>query len=493
MMQSHFWVLLLTVFTPLLLLLLLGSFYFQRSRVTVKVNLTALPSSLREAYVQLRPELEKEVQRLITALDRIPAPQRYELLDALGHSNLIQTVPLSDQDFDTLLWIADGKISWVSEGGAYPVGAVPAFWKKSLTGQASVLIEVGERSVVLFKTPGGYLGLSGLNTPAVQGWTRFWWFLLDLFRSTWGMLLLVVLGTLAFGGFMAHRQSRKIVKPLEELAGVLNAYGAGQFEQRLPEKGPLELRQLIRNVNGIGAQLSSSIHALKTAHQQTREVLERERRLMGNLSHDLRTPLSTLLVHVEALQQDPERLEFLPILQQEAHSIARMIEDVLALHQVQEEAKLDLTLLDPDVLLSAVVSSMKVPAWNAGIVLQSRLEARTSLLLDARKLERVLRNLITNAVRHTPEGGVVEVWSSRAGSEVRIGVTDTGEGILPEHLSHIFERFYRADASRTRNNAERQMGLGLAIAREITESMGGKISVESVPGEGTTFTLEFRV
>ena len=143
-------------------------------------------------------------------------------------------------------------------------------------------------------------------------------------------------------------------------------------------------------------------------------------------------------------------------------------------------------------VVAGVVSSMRtLAASERAVTVVSRGEHELPRATgDADRLSQILSNLIRNAVRHTPEGGIIAVTTGLTLERIEISVSDTGEGIAPEHLPHVFERFYRADGARSR--ATGGAGLGLAIVRELIELMGGTVSIESVVGEGTTFRLSLR-
>jgi two-component system phosphate regulon sensor histidine kinase PhoR len=222
---------------------------------------------------------------------------------------------------------------------------------------------------------------------------------------------------------------------------------------------------------------------------------ERARRsLLANLSHDLRTPLATLQAIIETLQDgaldDPAVAhEFLDRMDAEVQSLSRLINDVLELSQI-ESGQLALHLMPTDLrmLLETVVARMEAQAQQCDISITLALPPDLPMVgIDAPRIEQVLFNLLQNALNFTPASGSVTLTAALADDHVVARVQDTGIGIAPDDLPHIFERFYKADRSRSSGGT----GLGLAIVKHLIERHGGRIWAESQLGRGTTisFTL----
>lgn len=233
--------------------------------------------------------------------------------------------------------------------------------------------------------------------------------------------------------------------------------------------------------------------------QRTRaELADRSRRdLVLNVSHELRNPLATIRAHVDTLRGDdaqeppPEdRKRYLEVLNRETDRLASLVDELLTLASADTgELHLDVGPVDASEIATQVHDAMAPLAWRERhIQLLCNTAASPTVLADRGRLVQVLMNLVRNAITHTPEGGLVaiEVKPLETGP-VEVSVSDTGPGIAPEEKEKIFERFYRADASRTR--ATGGFGLGLAIAREMVDAMGGRISVDSSPGQGSRFTV----
>lgn len=219
------------------------------------------------------------------------------------------------------------------------------------------------------------------------------------------------------------------------------------------------------------------------------ERLRRE--LTANVSHELRTPLTSIKGFTETLLDGAVRDEstsrrFLAIINSEADRLVKLVDDLLDLSQLESKrVTLDLQPVNVAALVTHTVDKLQPLAQGSGLLLNQQTPSDVWVTADRDRLEQVLTNLIDNALKYTPSGGRVDVRVARAQREVEISVSDTGQGIGPADLPHVFERFYRADRSRTRGSGG--TGLGLAIARHIIEAHGGRIRVDSLLNKGTTF------
>ena len=225
---------------------------------------------------------------------------------------------------------------------------------------------------------------------------------------------------------------------------------------------------------------------------------EQRRRLASDVAHELRTPLSNIRGYVEAAQDGvmPTDEVLLASLHEEAVLLQRLVDDLQTL-ALAEARRLPLHLEAVDVkeIVSQAATAFRVSADGAEVelVTEAQIQLRDGVDLptvvdtDPLRLRQVLGNLVANALRHTPKGGRVTLRLARAGDIVALGVADTGSGIDPEHLPHVFDRFWRADQSRTRDTGG--SGLGLAICHQLVDALGGSIVVESTLDVGTTFTI----
>ncbi len=261
---------------------------------------------------------------------------------------------------------------------------------------------------------------------------------------------------------------------------------AGNLTTRLDVQGRDEVAQLSHTFNQMAAQL-------ETAAQKQAEMDRMRRDLIAWVGHDLRTPLASVRAILEALGDgmvdDPDTAaRYVQTAQRDIRSLSALIDDLF------EMAKLDaggitlekVTLPIGD-LISDTMESFSELARQRGVTLTGSLAPQTGVVTaDVQKLGRVLANLLSNALRYTPEGGTVTVTAHPIGDTVQVEIRDTGAGIPPDDLPRVFEQFYRGDKARSRASGG-GAGLGLAIAKRIVEAHGGTISVESKVGQGTRF------
>jgi two-component system phosphate regulon sensor histidine kinase PhoR len=223
------------------------------------------------------------------------------------------------------------------------------------------------------------------------------------------------------------------------------------------------------------------------------------REFVSNASHELRTPLTGITASVETLRSgvmsEPEIAEdFLGRIANDADRMARLVDEMLELASVESAAGISrMEAVDPTSLATASIDRFKPQARRAGVAVILKSDEPPEIQGDTARLEQAIDNLISNAIKATPEQGEIVVSVAPDGAFVNLAVTDSGPGIEPEHLPHVFERFYRIDRARSSGNSNPGSGLGLAITRHIVEAHGGKADVESAPGESTTFTLRLPV
>ncbi|MCB9453002.1 MAG: HAMP domain-containing protein [Anaerolineaceae bacterium] len=301
-------------------------------------------------------------------------------------------------------------------------------------------------------------------------------------------ILLVFAGgaALGFGYFISNALTERIMM----VADGARQLSKGDLSTRVAVQGNDELAGLATTFNMMATQLQE----LDTAKRQ----LEQSRRdLVAWVSHDLRTPLASIRLVISALRDgvvsDTETVNrYLNTAQTEIESLNQLINDLFELAQMDAgHLVLDREQTSLTDLLSDTLSGMRALAEAGNIHLKGQAAPDTDpVYVDPQKIQRVLYNLIGNAIRHTPPGGTVSVGAFGIGEMAQVDVCDSGEGISPEELPFIFERFYRGERARTRDKGgQRGVGLGLAIAQGIIEAHGGDISAHSVPGQGAVFTL----
>jgi len=243
----------------------------------------------------------------------------------------------------------------------------------------------------------------------------------------------------------------------------------------------------------------ASAQAEAQAQQVRAEKADQSRReLIVNASHELRTPVASISAHVESLlkpgrQMDEETRKYLSVVAAETGRLGSLVDDVLSLARADaDELRLDVRPVDVPAVIDQVCDALAPLARrdrNLSLI-HSSAPGLPQAMADRERLGQAITNLIRNAVNNTPEGGIISVETALAGDRVAITVSDTGIGIEPADLKRIFDRFYRTDESRARDAGG--SGLGLAIVRDLVTAMGGSISAESVPGQGSVFQVWLR-
>jgi signal transduction histidine kinase len=249
-------------------------------------------------------------------------------------------------------------------------------------------------------------------------------------------------------------------------------------------------------VAGLADDFNRMARALVDAAERESEMDQARRDLVAAVSHDLRTPLTSTRALIEALADgvatDPQtENRYLSSASRELEHLSRLVDDLFELARI-DAGLLELTLEEVSLhdLISDTISSFQPQAEQQSVRLTGEIVGDIDpVLANPPRLQRVLHNLVSNALRHTPADGTVTLRASREEEEVRIEVSDTGEGIAAEDLPRIFERSFRGEQSRTRSEREEApgAGLGLAIARGLVEAHGGTMDVESEPGRGACF------
>lgn len=277
------------------------------------------------------------------------------------------------------------------------------------------------------------------------------------------------------------------LSPIQRITQTAGAIGAERnFGRRVEHRGPAdEVGQLAVTFNGMLAELESAYHQIESA-------LDSQQRFVADASHELRTPLTTVRGNIELLRRDrpmaPEdRAEILSDTTEEVDRLIRLVNQLLVLARADAGQTLRSEAIPVRALVEDVCRQARLLAAHTQIQCASPADAQVQGDRDA--LKQVLLILVDNALVHTPAGTAVALTATVTPEQVAFSVRDSGPGIAADALPHIFERFYRGQASRT----GRSTGLGLAIARELMEAQGGTITVESTPGEGTVFTATLPV
>lgn len=275
--------------------------------------------------------------------------------------------------------------------------------------------------------------------------------------------------------------SRRLTIPVHNMAAVTGKIAEGDYSQRVDVATGDEIGSLAQSLNMMAASLEES--------QRMR------RELMANIAHELRTPLTSISGYMEALSDGvvPATGETYEMIQNESRRLSRLVDDLQRLSRAESgQESVDLTVIRLSPFLDRIKMKLKPQFLEKNVSLQTDAKPpELELTTDEDKLDQVLVNLLDNALRYTEEGGTVSVTCREAGGQFELQVNDDGRGIAAEHLPHIFERFYRADKSRSRE--EGGSGIGLTIVKRYVEALGGEIKVESGVRKGTSFILRFPV
>lgn len=302
----------------------------------------------------------------------------------------------------------------------------------------------------------------------------------DLILAT--ILLVFATGiAVSVGLFMAGA----ITSRIQQIHSAAYLVAGGHLDTRLPVSGRDEMAMLAQSFNDMVAQLQDA-----RRKQQELDVLRRD--LVAWAGHDLRTPLTSVRAIVEALadgvvNDEETRQRYLRTAQTEIMSLSRLIDDLFVMAQA-DAGGLQLQLEQGSIadLISDCLEGFTEVAKQKGIQLEGKVEPGLDpVMMDTQKIDRVIKNLVANAVRYTPAGGSVFILAARDQDGIQVEVTDTGIGIPAEDAPYIFQRFYRGEKSRSRSSGG--AGLGLAIARGIVEAHDGQIGFSNRPGGGTRF------
>jgi signal transduction histidine kinase len=307
-----------------------------------------------------------------------------------------------------------------------------------------------------------------------------------------GLLVVLLPPSAVFSYFVARRTTRR----LSDLAEAARGLQRGDLSARSPVAGDDEVAQLQKDFNRMAEDLERMTFDLAEERDKVTRLLESRRELTASVSHELRTPVATLKGTLEsALKSEPQNAEQLTrdleVMAGEVDRLQRLIEDLFTLSRAEVTSLgLSLEAVNLETLVRRQIEAFSKLAWERSRV-ELTVEVSSGLdpvWVDPDRLEQVLANLLRNAVRHTPPGGIVAVRAAESDGRVRVEVCDTGPGIPLEELPRIWDRFYRGERAR---QAEPQgAGLGLALVRELTEAMEGRVSVQSREGEGSCFRLD---
>jgi len=305
------------------------------------------------------------------------------------------------------------------------------------------------------------------------------------------VVLAVVLPPSALLSFLV---ARKTTRRLEDLAAATGALRDGDYATRVAVSGEDEVAQLQSDFNAMAEALEATLRDLEAERDKVAQLSRARQALVASVSHELRTPVATVRGYLESIQARdaaPETLAHdLTVMGTEILRLQRLIDDLFTLSRAEVKAlALDVQPIALGTVVQRRLDALTPLAWEREhIELVAEMPEDLPLIhADEGRLDQILTNLLRNALRHTPPGGIIVVRAEAEPKVVRLDVCDTGEGIAPEELSHIWERFYRGEEARTQD--QHGAGLGLALVKELTEAMGGTVDVQSTVGEGCCFTV----
>jgi signal transduction histidine kinase len=351
------------------------------------------------------------------------------------------------------------ELSLIVVGATLAVGLAATF---ALSGLPTVRLQLAGLAFLAVVLP--------LSAVLLSGWVMFH---MDADVKILAVASASALTAIASGLLLAWSISRR----LGQLHRTSRRIAAGELAARAPVAGPREVRELAAALNEMAADVE--------------KLFDARRQLVAWASHDLRTPLASIQAMLEAIEDglaEPEH--YLPALHERVRALSALVDDLFELARIDAGVlTLELREASLDGLVDSCLRGLEAEAHARNVRLEAEVGSPLPPVRCApEKVERVLYNLLTNSLRHTPSDGSIAVVVAPDGDEVQVTVEDTGDGISDEATTRMFERFWREDAARTRADGG---GLGLAIAQGLVEAQGGRIWAERRPGGGTrvSFTL----
>ena len=292
--------------------------------------------------------------------------------------------------------------------------------------------------------------------------------------AEWPLFVGIMLGSIALGVLSGVVASRTISNPISSLARATQQFSARNLSVRAPVEGSQEIATLARSFNDMARRLQASD--------------EQRKRMLADISHELRTPLTVLKGHLRA------QLDGVYVLTEsdtanlygQVEHLIHLVEDLRLLTLAETgQVPLHFEVADMAAVVGECLALFEPAAQEAGVALTLGPGAASLIRMDSARVRQVLTNLVANALQHTPVGGHILVSLTTEHARLRVTVADSGAGIAPDALPHVFDRFYRADTSRTRDNGG--TGLGLAIVKALIEAQDGSVGAESTIDKGSKF------
>lgn len=498
------WVVTSVLFLQLLLLFIWSVVQLEKPEQSVRLlqSVANYHSVIRGALAQSEPEATKvflTVLRESAAMTLLTIEHRDKSEETTGYGmelQMLQRVPP-----DMVQWIDHGHRH--DSATMKPLGFVPPHWSAALAGATTPAILSEPQGSPLLVGALAETGLETLLIPvshtravAIMSPNRTLSPLLQLKYLPWLMLaawiavlLPLTIPALVAGVWMARRDSKPLSYPLAEIAQVAQRYQNEDFSARVkPLAGSAETVALGQALNELGERFERTLGEVRASRYELQLMLDQQRRLFTDISHDLRTPLTVVMLHTELARETTDTLE-LQVISEEVDNLQRLVQDIFDLVRLETgHLKLELKPTVIGSILDSVVMAARLGAQKRDVQLKVSADSNANLVVtaDSGRLVQVMQNLVNNAIRHTQQGGQIELKASLLDDQVLIEVTDNGEGIAPENLPLIFDRFWRGDNSRSSQGLQRSCGLGLAIVKELVEAMGGQVGMQSKQGVGTT-------
>ena len=300
----------------------------------------------------------------------------------------------------------------------------------------------------------------------------------EFLRRLNGSIFLSAVGTIIVALFLGILLSRSITRPIRELTKATHAMADGNLNQKVNVRSRDEIGELAESFNKMSSDLSRSFNLRK--------------QMTADIAHELRTPLSLIIGHAEGVHDgvlEPNHENF-EIIREEAERLEHLVNDLRTLSLADAgELSVDFQPININNLISDIYTHYISPFNQQRITLNLKPASVTlTANLDPSRFTQVLNNILDNALHYTPAGGSVGIETKLVENKIQISIQDNGEGVTPEEAAHLFDRFYRADEARNRNDGG--SGLGLAIAKSIIDMHGGKIWAESEKGKGLKMVIE---
>ncbi len=423
----------------------------------------------------------------------------------LGQDHLWLASTFRSMHFTAFIMALTGVGTFIARGGARlwlvweRLRRQRMVWALTHTHLTVILVIVISASVVLFSLS----VFANTNAPANVAGNVFVASVEQFLHTVFPALTVVVvflglmlIGVLPPSLLVSFLIARRTTRRLENLAEATRALREGDYATRVTVTGEDEVAQVQDTFNAMAEDLERTLRDLQTERDRVTRLLQSRRELIASVSHELRTPVATVRGYLESLQNQsdaplsPSVQRDLDVIAREVARLQRLIEDLFTLSQTEAGGLvLRMTTVNVADLVRRRVEAFAPLAWQ-----RERVEVVAEVpadlppvQVDAGRLDQVLVNLLRNALRHTPPGGIVAVTASADATTVCLDIRDTGEGIPPEALPHIWERFYRGATARAHD--ARGAGLGLALVKELAQAMHGSVRVESTVGQGTCFSV----